>query len=328
MTPPKIRWGILGTAKILQRLLPAFRLAPSVDLVAIASRSLDKAKRAAAAEGIPRTFGSYEELLKSDTIDAVYIPLPNHLHAEWASLAADNGKHILLEKPICPTAGDAAQLVARCREKNVRLMDGFFWPHHPRTARLREMLDAGVIGRVERVSAAFTFRLDAGPENIRMQPVMGGGSLLDVGCYAVYGIRWAFGAEPVRVFAHAKFAHGVDTEMTGQMYFADGRMASFDCGFTLPLRTWMEISGTEGSIRVPNMWVPPERASFELIREDRPVEEISISGYDQIVCMLDNFAAAIREGRDATPSPEEGVKTLRVMDALANSARDGQEIDV
>lgn len=328
MTPPKIRWGILGTAKILQRLLPAFRLAPSVELVGIASRSADKARRAAAVEAIPHAFGSYEELLDSDKIDAVYIPLPNHLHAEWTRKAADKGKHVLLEKPICPAAGEAAELVAYCKEKNVRLMDGFFWPHHPRTARLREMLDSGIIGRVERVSAAFTFPLVAGPENIRMQPEMGGGSLLDVGCYAVYGIRWAFGAEPVRVFAHAKYAHGVDMEMTGQMYFADGRMASFDCGFTLPLRTWMEITGTEGTIRVPNMWVPPERASFELVREDRPVEEISISGYNQIVCMLDNFAAAVREGRDAKPSPEEGVKTLRVLDALANSARDGQEIEV
>src|SRR5207247_5448794 len=144
-------------------------------------------------------YGSYEELRADPDVDAVYIPLPNSLHAEWTRKAAEHGKHVLCEKPLCPTAAEAADLVAYCRAAGVRLMDGFMWPHHPRTRRIRQMLDDGVIGPVQRVTAAFTFKMDPlSTDNIRLQPAMGGGSLLDVGCYPVFGIRWAFGAEPVR----------------------------------------------------------------------------------------------------------------------------------
>jgi predicted dehydrogenase len=200
-------WGILGVAKINDRLLPAFKAAENTSLIAIASRDAAKAKAAAFAAGIPTAYGSYEALLADRAVDAVYIPLPNTLHAEWTRRAADAGKHVLCEKPLTPTAEEAAQLVAYCRAKGVRLMDGFMWPHHARTARLRRLLDDGAIGAVRHVAAAFTFQLPLDPQNIRLQPAMAGGSLLDVGCYPVYGIRWAFGAEPERVYATAKTPH-------------------------------------------------------------------------------------------------------------------------
>jgi predicted dehydrogenase len=324
----KLRWGILGVAKINNRLLPGFRAAPRAELVAVASRDAGRAREAARAAGIPVAHGSYDALLDDPGVDAVYIPLPNTLHAEWTRKAADRGKHILCEKPLTPTAAEAAELVAHCRARGVRLLDGFMWPHHPRTARLRALLDAGTLGTVRRVSGAFTFPLHPDPANIRLQPALAGGSLLDVGCYPVYGIRWAFGAEPVAVFARANYQHGVDMEMSGLVWLADGRMATFDCGFTQPLRGWLEVIGTEASVYVPEMWVPGPRAGYVINRDGREPEKVVIEGEDQIAHMIDGFSRAVLDGTPTRPDPEEAVRTLRVLDALARSAREGREAAV
>lgn len=331
MTQPKLRWGILGDAGINQRLLPAFRASTTADLRAIASRSLEKAKAASVRDGIPVAHGSYLDLLKDPNIDAVYIPLPNHMHDEWTRQAADHGKHILCEKPLTVTAPEAEKLVAYTRSKGVRLMDGFMWPHHPRTHKLRKFLDSGAIGAIKKVNTAFTFNLAGLPtSNIRMQPEAGGGGLLDVGCYTTYAIRWWMGAEPVKVFATATYVNNVDVAMSGVMTFADGRTANFDCGFTHPLRTWVEIVGSEAVVRVPNMWIPDDKAVFQVLRQkgdfDTEIEEIATPGENQMVHMLDDFAAAVREKRDPVPNPDEAVKLGRVMDALAKSAREGREI--
>ena len=325
--PPSetLRWGILGVAKINDRYLPGFARAPSARLTAIASRSLERAQSAARAAGIPRAFGSYEALLDDPEIDAVYIPLPNTLHAEWTRKAAERGKHVLCEKPLCPTAAEARELVEYCRARGIVLMDGFMWPHHPRTAQLRELLAGGGIGEVRRVAAAFTFRMQAlDPNNIRLRPELAGGSLLDVGCYCVYGIRWAFGAEPVRAQAWARYEHGVDVEMNGLVGLADGRVGAFDCGFTMPYRGWLEVVGSEGTLFVPDMWLPPRRATYEIRRGGYDVEEGVIEGEDQIVQMLEDFGRAVLEREAIRPDPEEAVRTLRVLDALARSAREGK----
>jgi predicted dehydrogenase len=319
-----LRWGILGVAKINDRLIPGFRKAVNAELRAIASRSIDKSRIAAAKAGIPVAHGSYEELLDDPQIDAVYIPLPNHLHGEWTRKAADRGKHILCEKPLCPTAREASSLVEYCRARGVRLMDGFMWPHHPRTARLREFLDSGLIGDIAHVVSTFTFELHLDPKNIRLQSSMGGGSLLDVGCYPIYGIRWAFGLEPVSVFGAAAVEYGVDLSFSGVLRMADGRMGTFDCGFTMPLRGWMEIVGTRGVVRVPEMWLPGRSATFEVIRDGVVVEVVAVDGEDQIQLMIEGFSRAVLQGQAPKPDPEEGVKTLRAIDALVRSSKSGK----
>jgi predicted dehydrogenase len=325
----KLRWGILGVAKINSRLVPAFARAAHAELRAIASRSLERAQAAAAADGIPTAHGSYDGLLDDPAVDAVYIPLPNSLHAEWTRKAAERGKHILCEKPLTPTAAEAAALVQFCKEKGVQLMDGFMWPHHPRTARLRQFLDSGGIGAVQRVTGAFTFRLEPlTPENIRLRPELAGGSLLDVGCYPVYGIRWAFGVEPVRAFATLRSQHVVDVSVDGQLWFADGRTASFDCGFTMAYRGWLEITGSEGVVWVPDLWLPGPRATFEVRRDNQPVEAVVLEEADQVVCMVEDFSQAVLAGRPVNPPAEEAVRTLRVLDALARSAREDRVVAV
>src|SRR5262249_23080189 len=147
-------------------------------------------------------------------------------------------------------------------------------PHHPRTKKIREVLDQGAIGVVQQVSGAFTFLLQLDPRNIRLQQNMAGGGLLDVGCYPVYGIRWAFGAEPVRVWAAAKYLHGVDLHLQGMVCLADGRTGVFDTGFPLPLRMPLEIAGSKGTLRVPDLWLPADRASFEIEHLDGNREQI------------------------------------------------------
>jgi predicted dehydrogenase len=324
----KIRWGILGVAKINERLLPAFSKARNADLRAIASRSLDRAKAAAKSAGIPVAHGSYEALLDDPNIDAVYIPLPNHLHAEWTQKAADRGKHVLCEKPLTPSAAQSRQVDDYCRAKGVRLMDGFMWPHHPRTHQLKKLLNEGGIGRVIHVNAAFTFMLEPDPKNIRLNAESAGGSLLDVGCYPVFGIRWALGDEPVSAWATATMQNGVDLRLSAVLKFRDNRTAAFDCGFTLPFRGWMEIVGTTGTIRVPDMWLPPDPATYEIRRDGGRVETVSVAGHDQIVHMLEDFGEAVLGKRDSQPSPEESINTNRVMDALLQSVRDGREVPV
>ena len=328
MSTKKLRWGILGVAAINNRLLPAFAKARNLELYGIASRSLDKAQAAAKAASIPHAYGSYDALLDDPAIDVVYVPLPNHLHAEWTRKAADRGKHVMCEKPLTPTAAEAAELVAYCRERKVKLMEGFFWPHHPRTALLHERLRGGVIGKVRRVSGSFTFQLPPDPGNIRLQSAAGGGSLLDVGCYPVYGIRWAMGQEPVRVWATARYDFDVDVEMNGVLWFPDGAIATFDCGFVHPMRQWLEIVGERGTIYVPEMWVPRSKAA-EFIRRDEH-EECTLEGAqgEQMQCMLENFSTYVLDDRPVWPDPEEAVKTLRVLDALARSAREGRVVEV
>jgi D-xylose 1-dehydrogenase (NADP+, D-xylono-1,5-lactone-forming) len=328
-TTTKLRWGILGVAHINERLLPSFAKAANAELRAIASRSHERAGAAARAAGIPTAHGNYEALLDDPNIDAVYIPLPNTLHDEWTRKAAERGKHVLCEKPLCPSAAEAEQLVRFCRDQGVRLMDGFMWPHHPRTARLRQFLHEGGIGEVRRVAGAFTYPMRPfDPGNIRLRPELAGGSLLDVGCYPVFGIRWAFGAEPVRAFATARYEHGVDVEMRGLLWLADGRTAAFDCGFTLPLRQWLEITGTAGVVRVPEMWLPGPRATFLVEHEGRAVEEVVVDGEDQIRHMIEHFGQAVLEDEPVRPPPDEAVRTLRVLDALGRSAREGTPVAV
>jgi xylose dehydrogenase (NAD/NADP) len=331
MTPStnKVRWGILGVARINARLIPGFARANRAELRAIASRDPGRAAAAAREAGIPVVHPGYEALLDDPEVDAVYIPLPNTMHAEWTRAAAARGKHVLCEKPLAPTAPEAQELVEFCRGHHVCLMEGFMWPHHPRTARLREALDARAIGEVRHVSGAFTFPLEPyDPSNIRLRPELGGGSLLDVGCYPVYGIRWAFGAEPVRVYATVRYDHGVDVEVTGLVWLEDGRVGTFDCGFVLPLRQWLEVVGTEGVITVNDMWVPGPRAAFTIQREGGPPEEVAVEGEDQTARMIDDFCRCVLENEPVRPDPEEAVKTLRVLDALARSAREERDIEV
>ncbi len=325
----KVRFGVLGVAKINDRVFPSFARTAHAELAGIASRDAKKSAEAAKFWNIPRHFASYEELIADPGIDVIYNPLPNHLHDKYSRLAADHGKNILCEKPLCPSAKEAKALFDYCKTKNVVLMDGFMWPHHPRTQRLREILDSGRLGNVKRAHGSFTFSMDPiDPNNIRLKPEMGGGSLLDVGCYPVYGIRWAFGEEPVRATARADLKYGVDLEMAGILEFADGRMATFDCGFTNPLRMNLEIVCEKGIIRIPKMWLPESEASYEIEFSDGGRELGTLPGHDQIACLIDNLARKILGKSNSVPCGRNAYRTISVLDALAQSARESRPVEI
>jgi predicted dehydrogenase len=205
-------------------------------------------------------------------------------------------------------------------------MDGFMWPHHPRTAKIKAMLKQGQIGDPLRVHGVFTFFMeDLECSNVRLYPEMGGGGLLDVGCYPIFGIRWAMESEPISVYAKAQYHRGVDVAMTGILNFADGRVASFDCGFTLPVRMGFEIVGSEGVLNIPNFWLPEQHAGFSIQRNGN-LEHHHVPGFDQIALMHDHFSQAILNNTAVMPEAMEAVKTLRVLDALAKSARESRVI--
>lgn len=328
MIDRKLRWGILGVAKINERVIPAFADAQYAELVAIASRSLEKAQRAASRFHIPRAYGSYEQLLEDPEIDAVYIPLPNNLHAPWTIRAAQAGKHVLCEKPLASNADEARQMVEVCQECGVALMDGFFWPHHQRTARIREEILRGVVGEVQHVRGSFSFQLELDPGNIRLQPELAGGCVMDVGCYPVYGALWVFGRLPQRVFACAQYQFGVDISLTGMLDFGEGKTASLDCSFIWPFRQSLEIVGTRGRLWVPDMWLPPDPAVFFVEREEGETQEIRVHGANQIAAMLDDFSQAVLQRRRPTPDADNAVHLMQILDALRASARSGQPVTV
>ena len=248
-TQPNVGWGILSTANIATKVSRAIHLADNATLVAIASRTAERAKSWAVAHRVNRAYGDYIALLQDPEIDAVYIPLPPSMHAEWTIKAAEHGKHVLCEKPLAADAEEAAAMVAACQKNNVQLMDGVMWVHHERTAAMEKIIKNGALGRLRRVTAAFTFNWDTIPEdNIRAKPELGGGGLGDLGYYCIRAILWAFGALPVRVFADARHANGVDFNLSALLWFEDERIASFDCGFDTVFRKWFEIAGTRGSI--------------------------------------------------------------------------------
>jgi predicted dehydrogenase len=326
-----VRWGILGTAKIANKVGPAIKAAAGAELTAIASRSLERARQWAGEYGVPRAYGSYEELLADPEIEAVYIPLPPSLHAEWTLRAAEQGKHVLCEKPLARHAREAEEMVAACRAHGVQLMDGMMWVHHPRTAAMRRQIDSGLLGPLRRVTAAFTFNWDALPaDNIRFQRDLAGGALGDLGWYCVAAILWAFGELPERVFATARYFQDVELNLSALLWFPGERMASFDCGFDTGMRKWFEVAGTAGSLICDDFTAPwdIQKARFWIHDARGKAAEQKSEPCVQEVRMIEDLCAAIRGGALNEQWPATALAIQRVCDLLEESARKGVPLEL
>lgn len=321
-----IRWGILGTAGIATKVCNALRKAPGNEPVAIASRSLERAKDWGNKHGVVRHYGGYAELLDDNEIDAVYIPLPPSMHAEWTMRAAEKGKHVLCEKPLAASHSEAIQMAKACVDAGVQLMDGVMWVHHDRARGMRQVLDDQVLGELRRVTAAFTFRWDEIPKNnIRTSRELAGGALGDLGYYCIRAIQWAFGEEPTQVFATARYYNGVDFSLSAMLWFSDDRMASFDCGFDTVMRQWFEVAGTRNSIVCDDFVLPTrdENARFWVHDGEGASREHQSGHCLQEVRMVERFAGAVRSGRLDDTLPREALRTMKIRDALAESASSG-----
>jgi predicted dehydrogenase len=313
-----LRWGILSTANIAkERLVPAMLSAGNAELLAVASRSEEKAEQFANEFNIPRRYGSYESLLQDPDIDAVYIPLPNHLHAEWTIRAAAAGKHVLCEKPAALNEQEAQQMVSACRDHGVVFMEAFAFRCHPQWHRLRDMLQSGYIGDVRNVQARFSISVKS--DDIRLNPETGGGALYDLGSYCVNGIRFIMDEEPLEVSGFPQWhANGVDLSMAVNMKFPGGRLAQFNISMEGEYHQSIGITGTKGFIKIA--W-PFRHPKFFIQRngtEESVNYELQLDEYKE---QIQHFGDSVLSGKPLWYRPEETLANMRVIDAIYRSVK-------
>jgi predicted dehydrogenase len=319
-----VRWGILSTAHIgMSKVTPAIQRAEGCEVVAIASRDAAGAAQAAATLGIPRSHGSYEALLADPDVDAVYSPLPNHLHVPWAIQALEAGKHVLCEKPLAPTAPEAQQLVeAAAAHPHLKVMEAFMYRFHPQWQRARELVRGGQLGDLRAIHAWFSY-FNTDPGNIRNQA--GGGTLLDIGCYPISVARFLFEAEPARAVGNVEEDPSFHTDrlVTAILDFGRGT-ASFTCGTQLAPHQWVTIAGTRGQVDIEIPFnAPPDAPCRFWVQVDGTRTEERTAAVDQYSLQAAAFARAIL---DDTPVPtplSDGIANLRVIDAIRASAAHG-----
>jgi predicted dehydrogenase len=326
----KVRWGVLGAAKIaVEKVIPAMQAGEWSEIVAVASRDSEKARRVAADLGIPKVYGSYAELLADRDIEAVYNPLPNHLHIPWTIKAAEAGKHVLCEKPLALTVEEAKKLLAVARETNVKIQEAFMVRTHPQWLGVLDLIKSGRIGKLGVINGFFSyFNRDA--RNIRNQPEMGGGALMDIGCYPIFISRLVFGEEPRRVVALT----GRDAEMRIDrldsviLDFPAGQ-ASFVCGTQLVPYQRMQFFGSTGRIEVEIPFNIPTATPTRIYIDDGAdlyggkIEIIEFAPANQYTIQGDLFSKAVRENGETAISLQDSINNMAVIEAIFRSAESG-----
>lgn len=323
----KVRFGVLSTANIgTAKVLPAMQRGEFCEVAAIASRDEATAREAAGALGIGIAYGSYEALLADPTIEAIYNPLPNHLHVPWTIRALEAGKHVLCEKPIGLDAAEARELAAAsARHPGLKVMEAFMYRHHPQWRRARAIVAEGGVGELRTINSFFSYFNDD-PDNIRNRADIGGGGLMDIGCYNISLSRFIFDAEPRRVVGliDRDPTFGTDRLASGILDFGDGRSATFTCSTQLASHQRANIYGTTGRVEVEiPVNAPPDRPTRLWHQQGGAAAEIAFPVVDQYTLQGDAFARAIL---DDTPVPTpltDAIANMRVIDALVASAREG-----
>jgi len=323
---PPVRWGILGTAKIaLEKVIPGMRGSTLAQVVAIASRDIAKARAAASDLGIPRAYGSYQELIDDPDIDAIYNPLPNHLHVPWSIRAAEQGKHVLCEKPIALTAREARELLEARDRTGVKIGEAFMVRTHPQWLKVKEIIASGRIGELRLIAGHFSYyRRD--PDDIRSRVEWGGGALMDVGCYPITLSRWLFGAEPTEVIGLIERDPDmqIDRLTSGLLRFERGQ-ATFSCATQLVAYQTMQIFGTTGRIAVRIPFSAPPFDEYRVFVDDGSdwagsgIETIAFPPVNPYTLQADRFSEAIRGVGSVPVSLEDAIGNMAVIDALFRS---------
>ena len=327
----KIRWGVLGVAKIAtEKVIPAMQRGQWSEVTAIASRDIDKARAAAARLGVPKSFGTYEELLADKDIDAIYNPLPNHLHVPWSINAAECGKHVLCEKPIALSADEARQLIAVRDRTGVKMQEAFMVRTHPQWIAVKEIVTSGRIGDVKSMLGVFSYT-NRDPANIRNQTAAGGGALMDIGCYLVYTSRFIFGREPLRVTGAVERdpVMGTDRLTSVLLDYGSGHAAG-SCSTQMVFAQRMQFYGTLGRIELPIPFnAPPDRPTRIIIDTGADlfgggISHIDIDTCNQYTIQGDLFSKAILDDTPV-PSPlEDAVRNMVCIDAIFRSSETGR----
>lgn len=317
-----VRWGILSTANIGRRVIPAIHASHNGVVAAVGSRSLGAAQAFAAEQHIPRAHGSYEDLLADAELDAIYIPLPNSLHAEWSIKCAEAGIPTLCEKPFASDAAEAQSIVDAFAERDVLLAEAFMYRFHPQHTKVKQIIAEGGIGDMQIISSAFTFPI-SDAANIRLSKPLAGGALMDVGCYCVNLMRFMTGEEPSQATASKRIGveTGVDEALAGALHFPSGVIGSFHCGLRAFREHSYTIKGTEGMLRVPASFVPDKSAEtvVQHWRGDDYAEH-RIPAVDHYQLMVEDFADALLDGRAPRFPASDAVANMAVIDQLLGSA--------
>jgi predicted dehydrogenase len=330
-----IRWGVMGNATIARVcMIPAIQKSCNGRVRALATRSPERAQEIAAENQIDLIYNSYDALLVDPAINVIYIALPNHFHHPWTVKALKAGKHVLCEKPLACNAKEAMEMASVAEDTGRYLMEAFMYRFHPRSQRIKQLVAEGRIGAPCLVRSAFCFRMGekdrASEENARLKPEMGGGALLDVGCYSVSVARWFLGAEPTQVQAQALFhPGGVDIHMVGTLGFADSALATFEARFISALQQTYSIAGADGVIELPhNAFVPWENdaAFLHRGRDEEEGQQHVIPGADEYQLMVEHFADVVLGNTDLMYPLSDSIGNMRALDALAQAARTGETV--
>lgn len=325
-----IRWGILSTANINRRLIPAIRASRRGELVAIASRTQEKAEEYANIWEIPRAFGSYQEMLESDTVDAVYISLPNHLHPEWTIKALNVGLHVLCEKPFALTVEEVDQMISTAQTNNRVLAEAFMYRHHPQTKIAGEWAHSGRLGELTLIQGVFNFPIKKPDGNIRLNPDIGGGSLWDVGVYPLSFSQYLAGGTPFWVSGCQWVGDsGVDETFVGQMGYSSGCLAQISSSLRTPFYTHALVVGTLGRLELtrPFVGLDDERRMTFHPEDGEPIE-IPVHKKELYIGEIEDMHAAILDGASPYISLEETRNHIRTVTALYESAKTGNVIQV
>ena len=319
----KILWGVLSTAKIgLEKVIPAMQQGKHCEIVAIASRTHKSAHEVAKKLKIPKAYGSYQELLDDTSIDAIYIPLPNHLHVPWTIKALAANKHVLCEKPIALTATEAKELLKETEKfPHLKVMEAFMYRHHPQWIRALELINGGGIGMVKTVHSFFSYYNDD-PENIRNMVDIGGGGLMDIGCYCISLARLIFNEEPQRVFGKIEYDPGFETDRicSGILDFVQGT-STFTCSTQLVPYQRVNVFGTKGRIEIEIPFnAPPDKPCKMLFQNNEIIEEIEIKICDQYTIQGDLFSLAVLKNEKVPTPLEDAVENMKVLEAVIQSA--------
>ncbi len=324
MSLRQLRWGLLGTARINRSLIPAIRASARSQLLGVASRSAERARSYADQWGLAGVYDSYEAMLADPQIDAVYIPLPNHLHVEWTLNAVAAGKHVLCEKPMALVPSDVDRVAEAASRRGVVVAEAFMYRHHPLTERVVALVAGGHIGRLRAIRGTFTFMLTR-PNDVRLVPEWGGGSLWDVGCYPVSYARLLAG-EPLAVTAQAvRRETGIDIAVAGTLLFPDDVVGVFDCGFGAHFRTSVEIAGSEGVITLETPFKPGADAPLRLTRGDE-VQTFVVPGESLYLGEVQDLEAAAMDGRPTRVSLADSRGNIAALVALHDAARTGRVV--
>jgi len=326
-----IRWGILGTANIaIESMIPAMIKSEYCLVTGIASRSLKKAKNVAKQFQISNFYGSYEELLDDKEIEAVYIPLPNHLHVSWAIKALKAGKHVLVEKPIALSSSEAKELLEEAKKHSrLKIMEAFMYKFHPQWIKAKELIDNGSIGTLKTIQSSFSF-FDDNPKSIVNSKEYGGGSLMDIGCYPISISRFLFNEEPKSVSASIEYHPDFKVDILASVIleFEEGS-STFFSSIQMIDNQQVQIFGTEGSIKFEIPFNPPVYKSVKIwLNMEGVKKEIEFEKCDQYACQADMFSLAIMEQRKIPINLDDAINNMIVIEKIKESARLGKRVSL